>query len=103
MPTLIAIMIILHRKCDRIVRSSRLVIAESHYIMAYFLSSFREKKVKNFCCTNVCKTDKTAKNMLVQLLQIFQYLKTLKHLFVQKLHFIALNDSNLVKRKRPLF
>ena len=78
-------MIILHRKCDRIVRSSRPVIAESLYHGVFFCLPLFGKKVAELCCTNVCKTDKNGEKHLSNFSKYSIHLKHSKHPFVQKI------------------
>ena len=78
-------MIILHRKCDRIVRSSRPVIAESLYHGVFFCLPLFGKKVAELCCTNVCKTDKNSEKHLSNFSKYSIHLKHSKHPFVQKI------------------
>ena len=85
MPTLIAIMIILHRKCDHIFRSSRPVIAKSLYHGVFFCLPLFGKKVAELCCTNVCKTDKNSEKHLSNFSKYSIHLKHSKHPFVQKI------------------
>ena len=102
MPTLIAIMIILHRKCDRIVRSSRPVIAESLYHGVFFCLPLFGKKVAELCCTNVCKTDKNSEKYLSNFSKYSIHLKHSKHPFVQKNALYRTKmTANLQKQKRP--
>ena len=78
-------MIILHRKCDRIVRSSRPVIADSLYHEGFFCLPLFGKKVAELCCTNVCKTDKNGEKHLSNFSKYSIHLKHSKHPFVQKI------------------
>ena len=78
-------MIILHRKCDRIVRSSRPVIADSLYHEGFFCLPLFGKKVAELCCTNVCKTDKNIDKHLSNFSKYSIHLKHSKHPFVQKI------------------
>ena len=78
-------MIILHRKCDRIVRSSRPVIAKSLYHGVFFCLPLFGKKVAELCCTNVCKTDKNSEKHLSNFSKYSIHLKHSKHPFVQKI------------------
>ena len=78
-------MIILHRKCDRIVRSSRPVIAESLYHGVFFCLPLFGKKVAELCCTNVCKTDKNSEKHLSNFSKYSIHLKHSKHPIVQKI------------------
>ena len=78
-------MIILHRKCDRIVRSSRPVIADSLYHEGFFCLPLFGKKVAELCCTNVCKTDKNREKHLSNFSKYSIHLKHSKHPFVQKI------------------
>ena len=78
-------MIILHRKCDRIVRSSRPVIAKSLYHGVFFCLPLFGKKVAELCCTNVCKTDKNGEKHLSNFSKYSIHLKHSKHPFVQKI------------------
>ena len=104
MPTLIAIMIILHRKCDRIVRSSRPVIAESLYHGVFFCLPLFGKKVAELCCTNVCKTDKNSEKHLSNFSKYSIHLKHSKHPFVQKIALYRTKmTANLQNENDPLW
>lgn len=78
-------MIILHRKCDHIFRSSRPVIAKSLYHGVFFCLPLFGKKVAELCCTNVCKTDKNSEKHLSNFSKYSIHLKHSKHPFVQKI------------------
>ena len=95
-------MIILHRKCDRIVRSSRPVIAESLYHGVFFCLPLFGKKVAELCCTNVCKTDKNSEKHLSNFSKYSIHLKHSKHPSVQKIALYRTKmTANLQKQKRP--
>ena len=95
-------MIILHRKCDRIVRSSRPVIAKSLYHGVFFCLPLFGKKVAELCCTNVCKTDKNSEKHLSNFSKYSIHLKHSKHPFVQKIALYRTKMTvNLQKQKRP--
>jgi hypothetical protein len=95
-------MIILHRKCDRIVRSSRPVIAESLYHGVFFCLPLFGKKVAELCCTNVCKTDKNSEKHLSNFSKYSIHLKHSKHPFVQKIALYRTKmTANLQNEKRP--
>ena len=97
-------MIILHRKCDRIVRSSRPVIAESLYHGVFFCLPLFGKKVAELCCTNVCKTDKNSKKHLSNFSKYSIHLKHSKHPFVQKIAlYRAKMTANLQNENGPLW
>ena len=78
-------MIILHRKCDHIFRSSRPVIAKSLYHGVFFCLPLFGKKVAELCCTNVCKTDKNSEKHLSNFSKYSIHLKHSKHPLVQKI------------------
>ena len=97
-------MIILHRKCDRIVRSSRPVIAESLYHGVFFCLPLFGKKVAELCCTNVCKTDKNSEKHLSNFSKYSIHLKHSKHPFVQKIALYRTKmTANLQNENGPLW
>lgn len=94
-------MIILHRKCDRIVRSSRPVIAESLYHGVIFCLPLFGKKVAELCCTNVCKTDKNGEKHLSNFSKYSIHLKHSKHPFVQKTAVRNPEMTAILQKRRP--
>ena len=94
-------MIILHRKCDRIVRSSRPVIAESLYHGVFFCLPLFGKKVAELCCTNVCKTDKNSEKHLSNFSKYSIHLKHSKHPFVQKTAVRKLKMTDILQKRQP--
>ena len=96
-------MIILHRKCDRIFRGSRPVIADLLYHGGFFCLPLSGKKVAELYGTNVCKMDKNREKHLYKFSKYSIHLKHLKHPFVQEIAlYHAEMTANLQNKKRPL-
>ena len=94
-------MIILHRKCDRIVRSSRPVIAELLYHGVFFCLPLYRKKVTELSCANMCKISKNGRKHLFNSAKYSIHLKHSKHPFMQKTAVRNPEMTAILQKRRP--